>query len=328
MLRRIHGLAVELAFMSIIATPLPAANARRIPCPVHLLCLALLFSSWFAVGTAVAEQADIRFVVLGKTANYRQQENTSSRLLNYHFFAEIFLRDGGRVSNPVLLLPGEKELLFSGSDSVLEAHGGRYNSEKELDRYFPNGAYIFSYRLSDRTLINQSVVLDNATGGSRIPEPVRISLFQEDKVVRADRVDPAKDLLLRWSDFKTGNRDPNGIVDDLVFVVTGNCHGERINHSGGPFSDSPYLTFADREYRIPAGSLAPGEPHQLFIEHAEMDTSVYRAIPEIATYAATTFLDIHTTGTASAKAKTCPQPMTAMDGGQTDRPQAPDKESR
>ena len=89
-------------------------------------------------------------------------------------------------------------------------------------------------------------------------------------------------------------------------------------HSGRPFEGTPFLSFTETEYRIPAEKLAPGEPHQLFIEHAIVDTSRQNEVVGLVTYAATTFLDFNTTGTASGSP--CPDVMPRMDGGQTDRP--------
>ena len=183
-------------------------------------------------------QKDVLFVVLGKTANYRQSAEATHSLLNYHFFAEIFLKENGSVANAALLIPrGDTSLIFEGDDSVLEVHGGRYSSEDELNSAYPDGNYIFSYRLSDNTLLNESVIIKNGSGDSRIPDPVTIYLSQQGNRVVLSNVDPDLNLTVTWSAFKSGNIDPNGIVDDLIFVVTGNCHGEKIDHSGGPFGD-------------------------------------------------------------------------------------------
>jgi hypothetical protein len=267
-----------------------------------------------------SEQKDILFVVLGKTANYRQKSFTRHKLLNYHFFAEIFLKEKSSVSKAALIVPGvEQNLIFKGDKNVLEVHGGRYHTEAELNQAFPDGDYIFSYRLSDHTLLNETVRIKNGSDNSRIPKAITISLSQSGKSVKETRVDSEQDLRVTWSEFKTGNTDPNGIVDDLIFVVTGDCHGEKIDHSGGPFGSRDFLTFAAREYIIPASKLYPGEPFQIFVEQAEMDSSMYRGIPEIATYAATSFIDIRTQGDSQPDRKICPSIMPAMDGGQTDR---------
>ena len=194
-------------------------------------------------------------------------------------------------------MPGANtSLVFEGDDSVLEVHGGRYISEDELNSAYPDGKYIFSYRLSDNTLLNESVIIKNGSGDTRIPDPVTIYLSQEGNQVIPSNVDPDLNLTVTWSAFKSGNIDPNGIVDDLMFVVTGNCHGEKIDHSGGPFGSGSYLTFSSTEYIIAASKLHAGETFQIFVEQAEMGSSIYRGIPEIATYATTSFLDIRTSG--------------------------------
>ena len=270
-----------------------------------------------------AQQKDIAFVVVGKTANHRQNLHGQHSLLNYHFFAEIFLKENGRLGRPALITPGgHQEMIFKGDESVLEVHGGRYQSEEALNRAFPDGNYIFSYRLSNGTLLNESVRLENKTGASRIPKPVKIVLEQGRRQVRPDAINPELDLSVSWSAFESGNADVNGIVDDLVFVVLGDCHGQKIKHSGGPFSDNEFLTYASRAYTISASLLNPGKAYQLFVEHAEIDSSIYRDIPEIATFAATTFIELHTSGERGVNQRQCPEPMPAMDGGQTDRPRA------
>ena len=58
----------------------------------------------------------------------------------------------------------------------------------------------------------------------------------------------------------------------------------------------------------------------MFVEQAEMDSGMYKGIAEIATYAATTFLDMRTSGEKKKEYAVCPTVMPAMDGGQTDRP--------
>ncbi len=271
---------------------------------------------------AGGKQADVSFVVLGKTANYRQSATGEHSLLNYHFFAEIFLKKDGRLRQAALITPtGAQELIFKGDGSVLEVHGDRYRDEASLNEAFPDGNYIFSYRLSDNTLINETVIIKNETATSRIPAIVDISLSQAGRKVAPKNIDSDLDLKVSWNIFESGNADPNGIVDDLVFVVTGDCHAAKVDHSGGPFSKDDFLTYASENYIIPNSALKPGEKYQIFVEHADIDTSTYRGIPEIATYAATTFLDIQTSGEQSKGRRSCPDIMPAMDGGQTDRPQ-------
>jgi hypothetical protein len=61
-----------------------------------------------------------------------------------------------------------------------------------------------------------------------------------------------------------------------------------------------------------------GQSYQVEIEFSEMDTDRWRNLTSIITYAASTFLDIRTTGT-NEEDVICPAQPLAMDGGQTDR---------
>jgi hypothetical protein len=210
---------------------------------------------------------------------------------------------------------------FEGEGAVLEVHGGRYASEPELDEEFPDGDYIFLYTLSDGLEMEQTVDISSPAGQSRIPAPITITLSQDGHAADPDAIDPGKDIIVTWSKFASGNHDPNGIVDDLMFVITGNCRGERIDHSGGPFGDTPYLTFADTEYIVTAEALFPGEIFQLSVEQAEMETGVFEGVPQIATWAETSFIEFTTSGDSLPGRDACPDVMVAMDRGQTDRPQ-------
>ena len=94
--------------------------------------------------------------------------------------------------------------------------------------------------------------------------------------------------------------------------------GEKIVHSGPAFNDVPNLTFREKKFVISKESLHPGQPYQIEVEQSEMDTDEYKKIEIIVTYAASSFLDIKTTG-ANIQEPDCPDIPYAMDGGQTDR---------
>ncbi len=265
-----------------------------------------------------AQQQDVTFLVMGKTTNHRQSESGELALLNYHFFAEVFVKEGGKVTDAFLTFPGGKEQAFGDLGFVLEVHGGRYDNEKDLDRLYPNGNYIFSFKTPsgnvDRRVMS---VTGTGEGKSRIPTPVTITLSQDGRPVSPGAVNPDEDLTVTWSEFGSAGPDPNRILDDLVFVVMGNCRGDRTVHSGRPFEGTDFLNYTATEYVIPAEKLSPGEPHQLTMEQAIVDTSEEDGIPGLVTYAATTFLDFRTTGEASGEA--CPAEMPRIDAGQTDR---------
>ncbi len=254
---------------------------------------------------------------MGKTTNHRQG-TTGTSLLNYHFFAEIFVKEDGSVSDATLSFPDGRAQEFEDLGFVQEVHGGRYEREAELDRLYPNGDYTFRFTTpSGREKARVLRVRGTGEGESRIPNAVSISLRQNGREVSPEAVNPGEDLEITWSAFETGASDPNGIVDDLLFAVVGNCHGEKIVHSGRPFEGTPYLTYETTRYVVGSERLSPGEPHQIFVEHARVDTSEEGGLVGLVTYAATTFLDFETTGVASGKP--CPRSMPKMDAGQTDR---------
>jgi hypothetical protein len=269
--------------------------------------LLLMASVVFAPGDHVS------FVVMGKTTNHRQSESGELGLLNYHFFAEIFVREGGSVGNASLTFPAGEVETFEAGGSVLELHGGRFDHEEALDRKYPAG----EYRLRFETPGGAVEGMPLRMRGARIPKGPRIVFQQGGRPVSPKSIDPAEELTVTWSEFEGARSDPNAILDDLVFVVVGNCHAERVVHSGRPFEGTPFLTYRTMEYRIPGGKLSPGESHQMFVELAAVDTIERDGIVGLVTYAATTFLDFQTLG--SPAGRPCPEVMPAFDGGQTDR---------
>jgi len=271
-----------------------------------------------AYATLEAQEDHVTFLVMGKTTNHRQSADGAMSLLNYHFFAEIFVKEGGSVADASLGFPDGKSQPFEDLGFVQEVHGGRYHEEAELDRLYPNGDYTFRFDTPSATLDGRVLGVRGTGGGqSRIPAAVRITLRQDGRDVSPNAVDPGKDLEVTWNAFVTGESDPNGIVDDLIFAVVGDCHGEKTVHSGRPFEGTSYLTYTTRNYVVPAEKLSPSESHQLFVEHAKVDTTTEDGIVGLVTYAATTFLDFRTTGVVSACP--CPPSMPKMDQGQTDR---------
>ncbi|HLF32218.1 MAG TPA: VOC family protein, partial [Xanthomonadales bacterium] len=129
----------------------------------------------------------------------------------------------------------------------------------------------------------------------------------------------SKNLDIRWSDYSNGRDDPRGIVDDMIFVVVADCHGERLYHTGLPFGEEPYMRHGVRQVQVSAGLLRPGEPYSMFVEFPHVVDSVMAGnAPGFTSYATATYLDMKTTGVAVG---TCPARQPPMDTGQTDRMQ-------
>lgn len=269
---------------------------------------------------AIAQPQDhADYVVVGKSINHRQSTNGDLTLLNTVFFAEVFETENGTVRNAHLRGPGEAaEGLAFGGDDIHFLAGTRQFSIEGLTENFPDTTYYFDFDTPDGNVRGLPATFKRDAGEIRNPGPILVSLSQGGEVVDPSVIDPELDLTIRWTPFAKGSSDPHGIIDDMIYVIVGDCLGNEIVHSGHAISNAQALTFRATEFVVPAQALHPGQPFQLEIEHSNMDTDIQKNIEIIVTYAATTFLDIRTTGVELQSAK-CPATPFAMDGGQTDR---------
>lgn len=284
-----------------------------------VIALTLLPMMACAQNTDVDSQ-DTQFLVVGKTANYRQDPATGDQeMINYHFFAEIFVKEGGHVTKGTLSNPEIDVMNFHDHPSVLETHGGRYENEEDLNALYPNGEYMYEYTETGGNVLHIPVVMsDKDDGKTRIPANPMITLSQNEQVVMPANIDPDQDLNISWTPFVEGGVDENGFVDDLIFAVVANCKGEKISHSGVPFGGGAHLTYADQDVTISRDLLNPGEVYSISVEHAVMDTNYVGNVPTIATYAATSFVDFNT-ASDNVGGLACTELPVQMDKGQTDR---------
>ena len=280
------------------------------------ICAAMLL---LAAATAFSQQQHADYVVLGKSINTRQSADGDLGLLNTVFFAEIFATADGIVTNGVLRGPGDARdgLRFPEGDIQFLA-GERQFSIEALTESYPDTTYFFSFETPAGNVQGLPATFRRDAGEMRNPGPIRIALAQGGEPADPLSIDPDRDLVVRWTPFSKGARDPRGIAEDMIYVIVGDCMGNEIVHSGHAISDAHALTFEAESFVIPAGNLHPGQPFQLEVEHSNMDTDVQQEIEVIVTYAATTFLDFRTTGTDES-GTSCPDVPYAMDGGQTDR---------
>ena len=265
----------------------------------------------------------VDYVVMGKSVNYRQKNNEKLILLNTVFFAEIFPTDldskKNKVTNAFLKGPGDANgsLAFSGTRIPFLA-GQREMTIEDLNKRYPDDTYFFNFDTPNGKIRNFPVSFKSESSYTQRPESVRISLLQNEKKVDLTQIDPDQDLKIKWSNFTVGSKDPNQIIDDMIYVILGDCMGNEIDHSGHALSDPNALTFDKKEFVIKKDVLLPGEPFQLEVEHSNMETSIHQNIEIIVTSATTTFLDFKTSG-KSQRTLSCPENPLAMDGGQTDR---------
>jgi hypothetical protein len=195
--------------------------------------------------------------------------------------------------------------------------GGHFDTVEEADRAYQNGNFVFEIK-NDFVNIRSELSLGGANGETEIPKPIRISLFQNGQATSPLKVNAAKPLTIRWSEYSNGAANENGIIDDMIFVVVQNCQGERIVHSGLPFENNDYMTFRTRELLVDANTLRPGEPYAMFVEFPHVvDSTIVDGVPGFTSFATATYLDVQTGGEPDDSF--CLEEMPAMDTGQTDR---------
>ena len=274
--------------------------------------LALLLS-------ACTQHTDITFFVLVKSSNYAQDSTGQLTLLNYHFFSEVFLTDSGSINAAQLTAhnrPAEPMVYVDRGENYY-VEGGHFDTLEELDAAYPNGPFTFDITTPNTRIENASLQLEGPDGRTDIPAPITISFIQSGEPVSPIEIDPENHLVVRWSDYSNGRDDPNGIVDDMIFIVVADCFGERIYHTGLPF-EGEYMRHNTTEVTVQAELLEPGMPYSAFVEFPHVvDSRVVEGVPGFTSYATATYVDLHTTGENSGAV--CPDVAPPMDTGQTDR---------
>jgi len=195
--------------------------------------------------------------------------------------------------------------------------GGHFDSVEEVDAAYPNGTFTFDITTPTVDMRNATLSLAGPDGRTDIPDTITISFFQAGEEIPPYAIDPARDLSIGWSDYSNGRNDPNGIVDDMIFVVVADCFGERIYHTGLPF-EGEYMRHDVREVTVRSSALEPGRSYSAFVEFPHVvDSRVVKGVPGFTSYATATYVDLHTTGENAGEA--CPDASPPMDTGQTDR---------
>ena len=263
------------------------------------------------------------YVVIGKSVNTRQEHSGEANLLNTVFFAEIFqtkeaVAAGGTVMNGSLTGPANaaEGLPFS-NEEARYLTGGRKMTIPELDEIFPDATYYYNFDTPAGNIRNMPATFKRDGDESLNPGPVTLSLSQAGVPADPAAIDPDQDIYITWSPFEKGAADPNAIIDDMIYAMFGNCMGVETVHSGHAF-DPGSLTYIEDGFIIPASALHAGQPFMLEVEHSNMETDIYQDIEIIVTYAASTFLDLKTTG-ENTENPACPVVPKAFDGGATDR---------
>lgn len=243
----------------------------------------------------------VTFYGVGKVARRQQQMDSSLVYEGPLFFAEIFIANGGEVSDAQVRFPapagGERQLEYRYSESaeigdVMYLSGGA-DSDELLEQDYPSSAYEFTFTTPAGQVVDSAI---SFAGGAFPTSPV-IIFEQGDGRIGFDQVDAGRDLTITWPPFREGRADPNGILDDLIFVAIDSCVIEDLVHSGRPFEKDDYLTFRADNYVVPANTLAAGQTYSMYVEHALLpNTQDTFGMPAFATFASSTYMDFQTLG--------------------------------
>jgi len=261
----------------------------------------------------------VKFFVIGKSWHYEQDVAGELALVDLGYFAEIFKTVDGVASDARMQLrqPGSEPIPFvreADGGAVLHGRAGKRHKElAALDAELPNGDYAFSFTTPAGEVKDYVVTLAGEGGKTDLPPAPKVTLTQDGRPVASNAVQPGVDVLVSWTPFETGRADPNGIADDLVFVMMADCNGERAFHSGRPLGtpnplepdreSSHVLTYRDTEVTIPRDAFAPGMTYELEVEHARLlDTDKRQGVVGMSTFAVTTHLHLTVTGEAPAGA--------------------------
>lgn len=241
----------------------------------------------------------VTFYGVGKVARFQQDMDSSLENLAPVFFAEIFIKVGGEVTDASVRLPGgEVQMLqyrYSESEEIGDVMylSATADTNEEMESAYPSAAYAFSFSTPGGDVVDSVVSFE---GGNFPVQPV-IIFEQNGERIAFDTVDPDAALTITWPPFREGGADPNGILDDLIFVAIDSCTVEDIVHSGRPFEKDDHLSYRAERHVVPGGALLPGQTYSMYVEHALLPhTQKDHGMPAFATFAASTYMDFKTTG--------------------------------
>jgi len=257
-----------------------------------------------SVTSAIAgESTDVTYFAVVKNHVYAQDSDSHITEKGYTFLAYIFLSQDSTISDAYLKFPGaagrkeafpdfrnlnsvEKDTyLFIRSEKV-------YSDKQEYDTDYPDGTYTVEFVTSSG--LHRS---DIEVTGDVYPKAAVMTLYQSGREVVPERIDPNTGLRVVWGGFPQGRADPNGILDDVVFVIVKDCHGGKILHSGRPFQGF-HLLYTDKDYTVQAGTLLPGRRYELIVDNGlRVDSNTEAGVPGVGFYAQTNKMAVQTIGT-------------------------------
>lgn len=279
-------------------------------------CIVILLAS-LILSPANAQQADVSFFVIGKHANYEQNLSGDQSSVDFSFFSEIFLTADGDATNAYLRFPTGKTVAFNdmrkveggSQDNIFLISGDdRPDSYAELLRIYPDGDYRVSFSTPSGVVQNGHLNFKERP----LPAPPTISVQQKEQS-NCRLFAPGIDAVVTWKPFTNGRSDPNGILDDLIFVILTDSAGNRVAHSGRPFEGHPYLNYANDRFVIDGAVLRPDESYILSVEHALLDDTIrFDSVPAFTTRAVTTKLSLRTASSTEDSCTPMPPSLTSQ----------------
>jgi hypothetical protein len=244
-----------------------------------------------------ATHPDVSFFVVGKSTLHKQDAQGSLGPTSYYLFGEVFLRDGGQARAVKMTFPKGQLTDFTKSGAAFRIKRRDFATLAELDQAFPDGTYTFDIDAPGGRIASFPVSLKPRRSASPFPAPLRIAFTQSGKSARQDQIDPKLDLVITWTTFATGQADSGGTLGDVSFVIMSDCSGAPVARSELPFKATPALSYADREFRVPAERLAAASVYKLHVEHAELvDVKNRDGVVGLATFPTVTDTALSTAG--------------------------------
>ena len=266
----------------------------------------LIFSALFLMLIGVAAYADdVRFTLLEKGASYAMDKSGELHPVKIEFVSETILGEGGAIVEGTLRRAGSDEPIFElkASESFFNRYARSYPDFASLDKAHPNTGYVVDIRGRTGNISDLALLFDGPEGRAQLPDPIHIKLLQENKEAGFGQVDPDQDLHLVWSEFTKGATDPKGILDDLIFALVSDCHGNSVSRSGIPFIMPEYLTFRADSHVVPADKLQSGLAYGVTVIHVNgVDTRQVGDTVAMVSYNATTKMKFRTTGATTGPA--------------------------
>ena len=265
-----------------------------------------IFSALFLMLVGVAAYADdVRFTLLEKGASYKMDKSGELHPVKNEFVSETILSEGGAIVEGTIRSAGNVVPIFelNASESFYNRYARSYPDFASLDKAHPNTEYVVDIHGRTSNISDLALLFDGPEGKAQLPDPIRIKLLQENKEVSFGQVDPDKDLHLVWSEFSKGAADPRGILDDLIFALVGDCHGNSVSRSGIPFIMPAYLTFRADSHVVPADKLQSGLVYGVTVIHVNgVDTRLAGNTVAMVSYNTSTKMKFQTTGETSGPA--------------------------